>query len=94
MPKEGGLKVDNMNLTDVSYKVDNIVDDLFASFGKDHVEEVFGKYDIEDKEERVKLLRKCMRVIDTSNVTDVLTVDDEYNDELEIFVEGSWRFLI
>ncbi|MDR1586412.1 MAG: hypothetical protein LBS57_03025 [Treponema sp.] len=86
--------MDNMTLTDASYKVDNIVDGLFASFDKGHVEEVFDKYDIKDKEERVKLLRKCMRVIDTSNVTDVLSVDDEYSDELEIFAEGSWRFLI
>jgi hypothetical protein len=35
-----------------------------------------------------------MRVIDTLNVTDILSVDDEYSDELEIFAEGSWRFLI
>jgi hypothetical protein len=34
-----------------------------------------------------------MSVIDTSNVTEILSVDD-YNDELEIFIEGSWRFLI
>jgi hypothetical protein len=83
-----------MTLTDVSYKVDEIVDGLFASFDKDSVEGVFSKYDIEDKEERIKLLRKCMHVIDTSNVTDTLSIDDEYNDELEIFIESSWRFLI
>jgi hypothetical protein len=83
-----------MTLTDVSYKVDNIVDDLFVSFDKNHVEEVFDKYDVEEKEERIKLLRKCMRVIDTSNITGTLSIDDEYNDEVEIFVEGSWRFLI
>jgi hypothetical protein len=84
-----------MALTDVSYKVDKIVDDLFASFDKNSIEGVFSKYHIEeDKEERIKLLRKCMCVIDTSNVTDILSIDDEYDDELEIFLEGSWRFLI
>jgi hypothetical protein len=83
-----------MNITETSYKVDNIVDSLFASFDKDSVESVFTEHEIEDKEERIKLLRKCMNVIDTSNVTEILSVDDDYNDELEIFIEGSWRFLI
>jgi hypothetical protein len=83
-----------MTLTDASIKVDSIVDNLFASFDKNSVESVFSKYDIDDKTERIKLLRKCMHVIDTSNVTDTLSIDDEYSDELEIFVEGSWRFLI
>jgi hypothetical protein len=83
-----------MTLTDVSYKVDSIVDGLFASFDKDCVEAIFSNYEITDKKERIKLLRKCMNVIDTSNVTDILSIDDEYGDELEIFIEGSWRFLI
>jgi hypothetical protein len=83
-----------MNLTELSYKVDSIVDGLFASFDKEAVGNVFSKYEIEDKEERIKLLRKCMNVIGISNVADTLSIDDEYNDELEIFTEGSWRFLI
>jgi hypothetical protein len=84
-----------MSITDVSYKVDNIVDSLLVSFDKSKVEDVFSKNDIEDKEERIRLLRKCMQVIDTSNVDgDTISADNEYSDELEIFVEGSWRFLI
>jgi hypothetical protein len=83
-----------MSIIDVSYRVDNIVDDLFASFDKSHVEDVFWKYEIDDIGDRIQLLRKCMRVIDTSNAEDKLSIDDEYNDELEIFIEGSWRFLI
>jgi hypothetical protein len=35
-----------------------------------------------------------MQVIDMSNVEDGVSLEDAYNDELEIFVEGSWRFLI
>jgi hypothetical protein len=73
--------------------VGNIVDSLFVSFDKDSVESVFTAYEIEDKEERIKLLQKCMAVVDTSNVTNICSVDD-YVDELEIFVEGSWRFFI
>jgi hypothetical protein len=88
------MKGADMSMTDVSIKVDSIVDDLFSSFEKAQVEAVFRKYEIDDKEERIRLLRKCMQVIDTSNVDDALSIDDEYNDELEIFVEGSWRFLI
>jgi hypothetical protein len=83
-----------MSIIDVSNKVDNIVDDLFTSFDKDNVEDVFRKNEIDDMEDRIQLLRKCMRVIETSNAEDELSIDDEYNDELEIFIEGSWRFLI
>ncbi|MDR1277919.1 MAG: hypothetical protein LBK02_04140 [Treponema sp.] len=83
-----------MNITDVSYKVDSIVDDLFISADKDRIEQVFSEHDINDPGEKIQLLRKCMRVIDTSNTGEDLSPADEYEDEVAIFVEGSWRFLI
>jgi uncharacterized secreted protein with C-terminal beta-propeller domain len=81
-------------MTAVSYKVDTIVEALFVSMDKDQVETVFSQYEIADKAERIQLLRKCMKVIDTSNADESLSLDDEYNDELEIFLQGTWRFLI
>ena len=83
-----------MNLTEVSRKVDNIIEDLFISMKKEQVEDVFSRNNIEDKAERIQLLRKCMHVLDTSNSNDSLSLDDEYWDELKIFLNGKWRFLI
>ena len=83
-----------MNMIEASEKVDAIVDDLLVSLDKDQVEDVFSKNCIDDRTTRIKLLRKCMNVIDTSNTNEVLSVEDEYSDELTIFLTGKWRFLI
>jgi hypothetical protein len=79
---------------EVSEKVNNIIDDLFLSMKREQVEDVFSRNNINDKTDRIQLLRKCMHVLDTSNTTEVLSIDDEYSDELEIFLNGKWRFLI
>jgi hypothetical protein len=81
-------------MIEVSDKVNNIVEDLFLSVKKEQVEGVFLKNSIDDKSTRIQLLRKCMDVIDTSNTNEALSVDDDYNDELEIFLNGKWRLLI
>ena len=72
----------------------DIIEDLNFSMKREQVEDVFSRYNIDDKSDRVQLLRKCMHVLDTSNTDDLLSVDDEYSDELEIFLNGKWRFLI
>jgi hypothetical protein len=82
------------NLTDASYKVDRIIDDLSVSMHREQVENIFSRHEINDKSERVKILRKCMQVLDTSNANGVLSADDEYSDELAIFLNGTWRFVI
>jgi chromosome condensin MukBEF MukE localization factor len=75
--------------------VDNIVKELFYSTEKHQVEGIFTNNEIDDKAERIQLLRKCMKVIDTSNTAgESLSLEDEYNDELEIFLQGTWRFLL
>jgi len=84
----------DVNLIEASEKVSNIVDDLFLSIKKEQIEDVFSKNSIYDKSARIKLLQKCMHVLDTSNASEVLSLDDDYNDELEIFLNGKWRFLI
>jgi len=82
-----------MNLAEASIKVDSIVDDLFISMNKAQVEGVFSKNCVNDKIERIQLLRKCMHVVDTSNLNDSISIDDEYSDELAIFLDGRWRLL-
>jgi len=86
-----------MNVVEVmraSDTVNNIVEDLFLSTKREQVENVFTQNDILDKSDRIHLLRKCMHVLDTSNSSEALSIDDEYSDELEIFLSGKWRFLI
>jgi len=83
-----------VNMVEVSEKVNNIVEDLFISVKKEQVENIFSKNSIDDKSTRIQLLRKCMNVLDTSNTNEILSVDDDYNDEMEIFLNGKWRMLI
>ena len=83
-----------MGLVEASRTVDSIVSDLFISTNTEQVEDVFTKNKIADKTDRIQLLRRCMHVLDTSDTNDTLSVDDEYSDELEIFLCGKWRYLI
>ena len=83
-----------MNLTEASKKVDTIIDDLFISVKEEQIEDVFSKNSIDDRLERIQLLRKCMNVLDTSNSNVTVSLDDEYNDELAIFLNGKWRLLL
>ena len=83
-----------MNIAQASIKADSIVDDLSFSVKKEQVENVFAKNSINDMLERIQLLRKCMNVLDTSNSNDAVSLEDEYSDELEIFLSGKWRFLV
>jgi hypothetical protein len=80
-------------LVDVSNKVDSMLDELFVSFEKPKVQAVFEKHGVTDLDERIKLLQKCMQVIDTSDMDEELSVEDRYTDELEIFASGQWRLL-
>jgi hypothetical protein len=84
----------DMNLTEASRKVDSIIEDLQFSTRKEQVENVFSKNSIGDKSERIQMLRKCMQVLGTSNSNSPVSLDDEYSDELEIFLKGKWRMLI
>ena len=83
-----------VNIAEDSIKADNIVNDLLLSVKKEQVENIFAENNIDDKLVRIQLLRKCMNVLDTSNSNNLITLDDEYSDELEIFLTGRWRFLI
>jgi len=82
------------NIIEIFENVGNIVDDLFLSIKKEEVEDVFAKNSIADKSLRIQLLRKCMHVRDTSNTNEVLSMDDDYNDELVIFLNETWRMLV
>ena len=83
-----------ISISEPSEKINNVVDNLFISTRKEQVEDVFFRNSIEDRVERIRLLRKCMHVLDTSNADNSISLDDEYNDELAIFLNGKWRMLV
>jgi len=82
-----------MNTIEVSENVSAITEALYTSVEREQVEDVFIKNGILDKTDRIQLLRKCMNVLDISKTNVVLSPDDEYSDEMEIFLNGKWRFL-
>jgi hypothetical protein len=71
-----------------------IIDRLFGATERKQVEGIFDKNEIADFSTRLGLLRRSMRLQDISNSPEVLTPEQEYSDELEIFLDGTWRFLI
>jgi len=83
-----------MNLVEASKKAEDVINGLLVSVKKEQVEDVFTKNGISSSEERVQLLRECMCVIGTSNMDDPMSPDEEYSDELAIFLDGKWRLLL
>jgi len=83
-----------MNIVEASRKAEGVINGLFVSVKKEQVEEVFAKNNIINSEERIQLLRECMGVISTSDIGDPLPLDDQYNDEVAIFLDGKWRLLL
>ena len=86
--------VKDMSIIETSKKVDSIVDELFFTTEKDQIETIFSTNSVNDKLDRIMLLRKCMHVLDTSNANEAISLDDEYEDELMIFLSGKWRLLL
>ena len=81
-------------MIDNAVKTQTIMDELFVSTEKPQIESIFNKYDVEETETRIELLRLCMKVADISNFGGTVSLAQEYEGELAIFIEGSWRFLI
>jgi hypothetical protein len=53
-----------MTITDVSYKVDNIVDELFVSFDRKHIEEVLINMKLMTKKKESSFFKSvCMLLI-------------------------------
>jgi hypothetical protein len=67
---------------------------LFLCKSKDEVNSVFAAKGIDNIPDRIGLLRYCMGVKNISQSPEELTPEQKYEDELLIFLEGTWRFLI
>ena len=90
---KGGI----MNNLITSYDiVKKVVEKLFFCTTKDQVEEAFLESKIDDPAEKKFLLQRCMQVEESYGfpTKEKLSDNDEYEYELTIFLEGSWRLLI
>jgi len=67
---------------------------LHSCFTVDQVETVFRSFSIFDPSEKKEILLDCMGVEEMFSVGgDALTPEEDYQYELDTFIEGSWRLL-
>jgi hypothetical protein len=84
-----------MNLTETIRLTNEISQQLFLCTSEDKVEEVFSSFKISKIPDKIGLLRLCMGVkYHSSSPPNNLTLEQQYQDELLIFLDGSWRFLV
>ena len=86
-----------MNNLAISYEIGKkIVEKLFFCTTQEEVEKVFYEANIDDPIEKKSFLQKCMQVEESYDLplNERLSNEDEYECELVIFLEGSWRLLI
>jgi hypothetical protein len=84
-----------MKLTETIRLSNEISEQLFLCNSKDKVEEVFKTYKISKFPDKIGLLQLCMGVKNySSSPPNNLTLEQQYQDILLIFLDGSWRFLV
>jgi len=85
-----------MNNLITSYEIaKKVVEKLFFCTTKEEVDKIFFESKIEDPIDKKFFLQKCMQVEKSYDfpAKEKLSDDDEYECELAIFLEGSWRLL-
>jgi len=77
-------------------KIEQIKESLFNCSTKDGVDRVFSQFGINNFSVKTTFLRQSMQVQEISDVPNdqVLSDEDAYEDELAIFLDGTWRGLI
>jgi hypothetical protein len=70
-----------------------VTEKLFVCTTKDEVTDVFAKYEIKNIPDKIGLLRLCMGAKSVSASVGSITDEEEYDDELLMFLDGTWRFL-
>jgi len=85
-----------MNLTESIRLSTEISQQLFTCVSKDEIEGVFNSFKISQVPDKIGLLRLCMGVknISPAPLSNKLTSEQQYADELLVFLDGSWRFLV
>jgi len=84
-----------MNLTETIRLSNEISQQLFLCTSESKVDEVFSSFKVAKIPDKIGLLQLCMGVKNySSSPPGNLTPEQEYQDVLLIFLEGSWRFLV
>jgi hypothetical protein len=83
-----------MNLTESIKIVTATNERLFRCVTAEQVNGVFEGLNIADPADKVGLLHLAMGIKNSCQTPDGLTPEQEYEDELKFFIEGSWRLLI
>lgn len=68
---------------------------LYSCIEKNEIESIFKEYEFTDLSDKIEILRECMGVEEIFNSPGnvELSLNDEYEEEVEIFIEGTWRLL-
>jgi len=84
-----------MNLTETIRLSNEISQELFLCTSEEKVEEVFRTFKISKISEKAGLLQLCMGVKNYSpSPAGSLTSEQQYQDILLVFLDGTWRFLV
>jgi len=85
-----------MNLTETIKMSTDISQKLFLCVTKEGIENVFHASGISHIPDKIGLLRLCMGVksYSSSPSSTTFTPEQQYDDELLVFLDGSWRFLV
>jgi len=85
-----------MNISDAIKLSNEVSPQLFLCSSKNEIENVFKAAKIDNTMDKIGLLQLCMGIkySTPSPTNDELTPEQQYEDMLLIFLEGSWRFLI
>jgi len=73
----------------------SVIDALRLCTTQERIEKVFADHHISDARDKRQCLLQSMGVIDEANAPtpDILTDEEAYQYEIELFLEGSWRLL-
>jgi len=83
-----------MTLTDTIRLSNEISQQLFSCTSEEKIEKVFHSFKISEIPDKMGLLQLCMGVKNSSSAPpNNLTPEQQYQDILLVFLEGSWRFL-
>ena len=78
---------------DVYDRINIILQHLYTCTDREQIDNLFDKNGVDNLQERIKLLRKCMDVECVYGTPETLTDKDDYEFECAVFVEGTWRML-
>lgn len=78
---------------DVYDRINIILQNLYTCTDREQIDNLFDKNGVDNLQERIKLLRKCMDVERVYGTPETLTDKDDYEFECAVFVEGTWRML-